>query len=368
MVFLVRIFGLFALLQTTRKSMDQLDIIYLIFDDSPRRMVMKKVFTSFSVILICGLILAACSPKPQPQPQPQQPQATEPPAAAPTAEAPTAEPASPAPAPTTAPAPAVQHTDVPGDLPAKGGLHLGDNTVTAQPDQQRAFSGDGFIDGRLERPFNADAMDVYSPFLDITGGTFFISDSTWVYADVNLAGLDSNNALSGKYGVELDLNQDGRGEFLILISSPASKDWTTDGVQVFKDSNQDIGGSHAFVSDSGGATGDGYETLVFDQGKGDDPDTAWVRVSPTDPKSFQVAFKKALIGDEKTYGASLWAGADLNPALFDYVDHFTHDQAGAALKSSLFYPIKALFNIDNTCRAAIGFTPTGNQPGVCSGK
>jgi len=327
---------------------------------------MKKSYISFSVILICGLILAACTPQSQPQaPQPPavevpttQPQATEPP---------TAVPVSPAPSPTVA-APSIKHTDVPGDLPAKGGLNLGDNTITSQADKQRALNGDGFTDGRLERPFNADTMDVFSQFLDITGATFYADDATWVYSNITLAGVDANNALSGKYGLELDLNQDGRGDFLILADHPSSKDWTTDGVQVFSDANHDVGGSRPFVSDST-ATGDGYETLVFDQGKGDDPDIAWVRLNSNDPNSIQFAFKKSLINNEKTFLVGVWAGADLNPALFDYNDHFTHAQAGAALKSlTEFYPIKAVFNIDNTCRLGIGFTPAGNVPGACPTK
>jgi hypothetical protein len=328
---------------------------------------MKKVYILFSIVLICGLILTACAPQAQPQaPQPQA--TTEPPTPQPQAtEAPTAETISPAPAPTTAAA-AIQHKDVPGDLPATGGLHMGDNTITAQADQQRALNGDGFTDGRLERPFNANTMDVYSPFLDITGATFYPDDATWVYANINLAGRDGNNALTGKYGMELDLNLDGRGDYLILVDHPASSDWTTDGVQVFSDANHDVGGEHPFISDSAGTTGDGYETLVFDQGKGNDPDIAWVRLSSNDPKSLQIAFKKSLIGDKTTFTASLWAGSDINPALFDYNDHFTHEQAGAALKSSIFYPIKAVFDMDNTCRLAIGFTPSGKEPGICRGK
>ncbi len=325
---------------------------------------MKKLYISFSIILICGLFLTACASQPPVQPQAPQPQAIELPTSQPQAtEAPTTAAVSPSPAPTAAAA--IQHTNMPADLPTTGAVHMADNTITAQADKQRALNGDGFTDGRLERPFNANTMDVYSPFLDLTGATFYPNDATWVYANINLAGRDTNNAFSGKYGIELDLNLDGRGDFLILIDHPASPDWTTDGVQVFADANHDVGGLHPFVSDTGGATGDGYESLVFDQGKGNDPDTAWVRLSSNDPNSIQIAFKKSLISDKKNYMVSLWAGSDINPALFDYNDHFTHDQAGAALKSSPFYPIKAVFDMDNTCRIAIGFTPSGKEPGIC---
>ena len=239
---------------------------------------MKRLYILFSVILVSGLILAACSPQPPAQPQaPQPPAATEAPTTAPQAtEAPTSAPAA-APAATDTPVvPAVAHTTTPADLPTTGGIKLGDNTITAQKDQQRALNGDGFTDGRLERPFNANTMDVYAQYLDITGGTFYNTDPTFIYANITLVGRDSNNAFTGKYGIELDLNLDGRGDFLILVTNPSSTDWTTDGVQVFSDANHDVGGVHPFIADFGGASGDGYETTVFDLGKGDDPDTAWV--------------------------------------------------------------------------------------------
>jgi len=319
---------------------------------------MNKLYISFSIILVCGMILSACSPQPPAQPAAPQAPATEVPPAAPQAtEVPTTAPA--APAPTTAPAATaastVQHTTVPSDLPTTGGIPFADNTITAQKDQQRALNGDGFTDGRMERPFNANTMDVYSPFLDITGGTIYPTDPTFVYANITFAGRDSNNAFSGKYGLELDVNLDGRGDFLILVISPSSPDWTTDGVQVFSDANHDIGGAVPYKADSSGATGDGYETNVFDSGKGSDPDTAWVRLSSTDPNSIQFAFKKSLINNKKSFMVGAWAGLDINPALFDYNDHFTHAQAGAALKSNIYYPIKAVFDMDNSCRVAVGF-------------
>jgi hypothetical protein len=63
----------------------------------------------------------------------------------------------------------------------------------------------------------------------------------------------------------------------------------------------------------------------------------------------------------------MWAGTNLDPALFDFNDHMTHAQAGAA-EASLenFYPIKGLAELDNTCSMAIGFEPRGNEPGLCT--
>ena len=62
----------------------------------------------------------------------------------------------------------------------------------------------------------------------------------------------------------------------------------------------------------------------------------------------------------------MWAGTSLDPAAFDMNDHQTHEQAGASLlELEFFYPVKGLSELDNSCRMAIGFQATGNEPGVC---
>ena len=55
----------------------------------------------------------------------------------------------------------------------------------------------------------------------------------------------------------------------------------------------------------------------------------------------------------------------LHPELFDYNDHFTLAQAGDPFPGNANYPIKALAELDNTCRWAVGFTPNGSEPGLC---
>ncbi len=323
---------------------------------------MKQMSAAFSIILICGVILAACAPQVQSQAtEPPPPQATELPATVPLATEAVVPEASP-----TAAAASVQHTSVPGDLPAGKGLFLGDQSTISSLNKERAFAGDRFTLGRFERPYNANTMDTYFPYLDIVSANFY-QDATWVYAVITLVGPDANNALPAKYAVEADLNLDGRGDLLVLVDHPSSAEWTTDRVQVLEDGNGDVGGENIVNSDSEGK-GDGYEKVVFDQGKGDDPDAAWVRLAPNDPKSLQIAFKASLLGGHSAYLAGIWAGTDaLNPALFDLNDHFTHEQAGEANPDiANFYPIKGLSELDNTCRVAIGFTPSGNEPAVCS--
>jgi hypothetical protein len=312
-----------------------------------------------------GMSLAACEPQVTPQAaQPAAPAATEGQASGPTAAAPAAPEASPTAG--VAAAPALGHTSTPGDLPTGKGIFLGDQSTVSSLNKARAFAGDRFTLGRFERPYNANTMDVYFPYLDIVSANLF-QDSTWVYARITLVGRDSNDSLPGKYAVEVDTDMDGRGDFLVLVDHPSSTSWTTDGVQVLRDTNGDVGGENIINSDSQGS-GNGYETVVFNQGAGDDPDAAWARLSAGDPHSLEVAFKVSLLEGDSTYLVGIWAGNDaLNPALFDLNDHYTHEQAGEANADiANYYPIKGLSELDNTCRAAMGFIPTGTEPAICS--
>ena len=239
-----------------------------------------------------------------------------------------------------------------------------DTTSSVDATKKRAPGGDSFVNDLFERPFNATTMDTYFPYIDILDTQGYV-DTTWGYATITLSGTDANGHLPGKYGVELDLNLDGRGNWLIVVSNPSSTDWSTKGVQVWKDTNGDVGGTVPIVADKATSNGDGYETLVFDQGKSsDNPDGAWARIS-SDNKTVTLAFKLSMIGSPKFYAMGAWAGTDLNPAMFDYNDHMTHIQAGDPDPGLKLYAIKALSEIDNTCRLAIGFAATGREPGLC---
>jgi hypothetical protein len=230
--------------------------------------------------------------------------------------------------------------------------------------KRQVTAGDVFVQDLLERPFNANTMDTYFPYLDIVDTQGF-KDKTWGYATITVEGNDSNGHLPGKYGVELDLKKDGRGDWLIVASAPSSTTWTTQGVQAWQDKDGDVGGIVPLVADNNLSTGDGYETLVFDQGKGSLTDGAWVRVDPNNSKTVQLAVKLSMLGSPASYALGSWAGTELDPAKFDYNDHMTHVQAGDPNRGYGVYPIKALAEIDNTCRLAIGFVPTGKEPGLC---
>jgi hypothetical protein len=259
----------------------------------------------------------------------------------------------------------IQHVLVPGEPSEPRLSFAGDQDSYITSPEKRAPGGDRFTFGRYERPFNANNMDVYFAQFDIQELSSY-GDNSWIYFDVTVKGRDGNQALSGSYGVEIDSDIDGRGDWLVLAHQPASKEWTTDDVEVWYDSNNDVGGTLSVTADAL-ASGDGYETRIFDRGQGDDPDLAWVRIPPGLPFTIRLAIKESLLNSNGIYMAGAWAGNDmLDPSLFDLNDHFTQDQAGSSLvEFEFFYPIKAIAEIDNSCRVAVGFQPSGGEPGLC---
>ncbi len=276
----------------------------------------------------------------------------------------TAPPTIPAPPP-SATATAIEHKDIPVNLPSERQNQAGDHDSSSTAAQKRAPGGDRFTFGRYERPFNANTMDEYYPYLDIIN-TAFYEDANWIYAVITLKGTDDNGQLPGRYAFEIDSDLDGRGEWLVLVSQPASKEWSVTGVQAWFDADHDVGGSLAVEADKNGS-GNGYETLLVENGQGDDPDLAWARLSSDNAVTVELAVKRSLLGSDKSYMIGAWAGNEaLDPAQFDFNDHLTHEQAGAALiELENFYPIKGLAELDNACRIAVGFAPSGNEPGSC---
>jgi hypothetical protein len=259
----------------------------------------------------------------------------------------------------------IQHVVIPASLPAERSSHAGDFDSSTTAGQKAAAGGDRFTFGRFERPFNANSMDVYFSQLDIVD-TYVFQDDTWIYGSITMKGLDSLASTTAKYALELDLNTDGKGDWLIVAAKPSSSEWQVEGVQIFEDANHDVGSEAAMYTDKN-ASGDGFENKVFDQGNGSDPDGAWARISPQDPNVVEISVKRSVLGNSERYLINMWAGTSLlDPALFDINDHFSHEQAGAADRGlEIFYPIKSVYEIDNSCRMAVGFEPTGQEPGLC---
>ena len=231
--------------------------------------------------------------------------------------------------------------------------------------QKKAPSGtDYFVSNRFERPFTAETM-AYLPDVDLTRVEMKI-DAPWVYVTFFFSSARAEGIGRTVYGAEFDTDRDGRGEILAWGVSPSDGEWTTEGVEVWQDSNNDVGGATPQVGDPPNPNADGYDEKLVADGQGADPDLAWIRQIEGGSK-VRLALKYAALGNA---GEFLWNGlADAGVrrhGWFDYNDHFTASEAGSPLPAQAeLYPLKALYGFDNTCRDAYGFTPTGEEPGLC---
>lgn len=260
--------------------------------------------------------------------------------------------------------PAVAHEEFPGTLKERVDSYLTDHNSINHAAEGITY-GDDYNNNVLERPFTSEVM-VYQGGIDIIRVNLKVGP-TWTYAIIYLA---ENLPTSGtmKYGLELDLDENGRGDYLIQTSLPTSLEWNVENVQVYEDRDNDVGGIIPMKNDPPDDSLNGYETLIFDSGEGDDPDLAWVRRNPDELNSLQIAYKTELIGNTG-YMWSAWADDGLQALdLRDYHDHFTEESAGSPYPGRWTYPIKRVYSFDSTCRSYFGFTPKGNEPGLCGSK
>lgn len=266
---------------------------------------------------------------------------------------------------TEAPPTEIQHTLVPADLPAVSSGVAADQDSARTSRDNSASGGDRFTFGEYERPFNAIAMDTYFPYLDIQQYNI-LQDDLWIYTTIVLRSRSAEGTFPGEYALELDNDIDGKGDWLILVSAPASTEWSTVNVQIWQDTNKDVGGANSIEVDKNPGFSDGYETEVFNNGIGNDADAAWARLSPDDQNSVQIAVKRVLVDDDGKYIAGPWAASKLDPAMFDFNDKLTPQEAGAAIRSYTYYPIQLLAELDNACRVSIGGPADANNDlGLC---
>jgi hypothetical protein len=253
----------------------------------------------------------------------------------------------------------VSHQVTPGDVSLTGDINYDVESQTTSA-AHRAPYGDVYPLNRLERPFTQDMT--YLPNVDIVRFRLS-SDDAWYYIFIELIGSNPNDPLNIDYGVEIDQNKDGFGDILVWAHPPYTSDWTVTGVSVYTDTNHDSAGVSPLQSDAP-FSGNGYDTVIFDQGKGQDPDLAWVRIDPKNANVVEFAFKKSLPGKAFMWG--VWADALIkNPSMFSYNDRYTIAEAGSPQKDNSYYPLKALYAMDSTCRATFGFKPTGYEPLIC---
>jgi hypothetical protein len=252
---------------------------------------------------------------------------------------------------------------MPGDLPARI-AYVDDISEKANQGANGAAGGDNFAENIYERPFNKDLS--YRPDLDITG-TSFSKDPNWFYVTIALAGQNvADGKMGANYGVELDVNKDGRGEFVVWLLPTFSNQWTRSHTKIYSTTTHMVGGTHPVLSDAPGWTGVTYDKILFDGATDNTNNGAWARVSPSNANNIEIAFSSAMVGNPAEFLWSAWADDGIkDPSKFDYNDIITKVEAGSPYKSLADFPPKAIWAVDNTCRYWVGFTPTTLIPGSC---
>lgn len=285
--------------------------------------------------------------------QPEQPQATN--------EQPAEQPADEVPTDTQEPTSTLSHVSYPN----QGGASYWviDPSNKNYGPEGRSIA-DAFTNNIMERELTAPDM-AYKPYLDIIRADISIT-SPFIYVTIYIEQAPPQDTLA-HFGVEFDGDLDGRGDWLVYGQVPNGTDWTVVGVSVYEDSNNDVGGPRPIYADGAVSGLDGYENMLFNQGYDTtDPDMAWIRRDPSNTDRVQIALKHSVIGSDDEFMWGAWTDeGPMEPGWFDYNDHFTEPQAGSPLSGSPDFPLNELYLVDNTCRWVYGFTPTGEEPGIC---
>ena len=315
----------------------------------------------FDLSLLVILGVSACSPVPEPTATAAQSIATtEPALPTPSLETvvPTETEAPPTEAAPTEGIPVTGHLMTPADaIPRRVTL-----TYDVESAGTSAPYGDSYRINRFERPFEGDMT--YVPDLDIL--RFEVGeDADWYYVSIILNGSNPSSPLGIHYGIEIDEDADGFGDFIIWASPPYTTAWATDNVQIFEDTDQDTAGRSSSQSEPG-FEGNGYDTQLFDGGRvqSEDPDLAWVRMVEGGQAVVQLAFKRSWAGASFVIGVVSDAGIK-DVSQYDYNDRFEASQAGSPLRNDPNYPLGPLYAVDNTCWQPYNLVPSNYQPKFC---
>ena len=233
-----------------------------------------------------------------------------------------------------------------------------------------AAGGDVYDLNVYERPFVERTQDTFLPDVDLRYARLMRAGD-WFFVALRLHGLPANaTGPTADYGVELDTDLDGRGEVLVWASGPIPNQWSPTQVRVLRDASpDDVEGPTVCRSDAP-FRGNGYDQVRYQA----DPQTglAWLRWDwETDAgqrrPTVYIAFHRSLLdGQDQRFLWQAWADAGLRaPQRMTYHDAFTLPQAGSPYQGDPNFPIRDIARVDNTCRAAFGFQPTGLEPCLC---
>jgi hypothetical protein len=235
-----------------------------------------------------------------------------------------------------------------------------DQVCRQSAQEKKAPGGDEFNNGRFERPFD-HAMG-YLPSLDIEKAELVRPENGWAYFSIYLA--DKPAPSPAVYELELDLNIDGRGDYLIQFPAPTGPEWAENRVKMWWDSDGDVGGQVINRNDPKGFRGSGFESLKIDAEAGKNNGKIWTRLQNN---TIQIAVYQDILGgsNAKFTWQPFTQGKPYPPSQFDLNDYYPAAKAGSAIAGDMDYPLKELYAIDNTCKGLSGLDPSGSEQGVC---
>ena len=248
--------------------------------------------------------------------------------------------------------------DLPPDAVPEAERTLKDVSSSHLASEHRVSSGDNLSKGLYERPFTSGEM-IYQPDLDIVR-VDQSSDELFYYFTIRLFGESTRGGgLQGIYSIEFDRTLTGRGDLLVQVFDPTIE-WSAQGVMVYGDRNRDVGGEIPIRAESG-FMGSGYDLVIELK----EDKSAFARIDPDDVSAVQFAVSRVLLHDPKKFLWGAWADNGLKNVLrFDYNDLMGPDAAGSPIKDE-YYPVRGIYNLDNTCRLPIGIGQSGTIPGMC---
>lgn len=226
--------------------------------------------------------------------------------------------------------------------------------------EKKAPGGDEFTNGRFERPFDQNMN--YIPSVDIEKAELVRPENGWAYFTIYLE--ETPAPPPAVYGIQLDLNIDGRGDYMITFHAPSSTTWVEDNIKMNWDSDGDVGGQIINRSDPKGFKGSGFESIKIDTAAGKNTVKIWIRLID---KGIQIAVHEDILGGKnpKFTWQPFAEGQAFPLSQFDLNDYYSTSIAGSAIAGDSNYPLKELFGIDNTCKGLSGLTPSGTEQGVC---
>ena len=239
-------------------------------------------------------------------------------------------------------------------------LILEDSDSSTKAEEHRTLSGDNFLNNLYERPFTSEEM-IYQPDLDIQTVDFAYDDD-FFYFTITLNSMNVDVwRLTGAYGIEFDRTLTGHGDLIVWVENP-TLEWSPKNVLALTDVNVDVGGPTPIYADEG-FSGNGYDKRLDLTGE----TIAFARINPDNNQSVQIAVSQGLLEYPQEFLWGAWADGGLKKLnKFDYNDAMGQSEAGSPLVDDEDYPVKALYNLDNTCRLPYGFDRmSAAYPGMC---